>query len=212
MKGVEYIISSFISSIAEIIVTYPIDYTKTMIQNKSFTLENMKTPYKGVVTRFMGVLPMRLVYWSSIEYSKNIGVNPYIIPLIASSSQTLIDYPTEQIKVNIINGRPYTYLPESPMKAFMYNYIRNIIFTYGLFVGIDHLHNPYIGGLLGSIISHPFDCQKTYYQSNQCYKKDYKFYIRGIIPRSIISLLSMGIGWNVFKYVKDNINLSSFDK
>lgn len=195
----------------EIIVTYPIDYAKTMIQNKRFTIETMKTPYKGVITRFMGVLPMRTVYWSSMEYCKNIGTNIYLVPFIASSFQTLIDYPIEQIKTNIINGRKYTYIPDRLLKAFLYNYMRNVVFTYGLFMGIEYLHNPYLGGLLGSVISHPFDCQKTYYQSNQYYPKDYGFYIRGIVPRSLISLMSMGIGWSVFKYSKDNIKMS-FDK
>ena len=62
--------ASVISGISEVILTHPIDYTKTVVQNKSNPLfkELIKDSYKGLSSRLFGIVPMRMLFWNSLEY------------------------------------------------------------------------------------------------------------------------------------------------
>ena len=52
----EKIKASIISAVTEIIVTHPIDYVKTILQNNNNInyREALKTPYKGLTSRLIG--------------------------------------------------------------------------------------------------------------------------------------------------------------
>jgi hypothetical protein len=198
--------SAFISGLIELVVTHPIDYYKNLYQKQIANPINIiiKNPFVGLSPKIIGVIPMRLTFWITLDYCKSNHYSPYLIPLITSSLQTLIDYPLEQRKMNIIfKPQKLNYL-----KAFLPHYSRNLIFAYGFYNTTTRIENPFLGGalggLIGSVISQPLDGLKTHYQSgNSTYPKWLiKDYYRGTVSRAIICLLSMSIGYGVFSFLK----------
>ena len=137
--------SSVYSSIIEVFITYPVDYYKTLTQNKIKNKFNilLKNPYKGSLLRFCGLVPMRTIYWTSIDYFRryksSIETSIYVCTL-----QTLIDYPTEQMKMNRINNIPVTTIAKKPLLAFASHYSRNFLFTYTFLMSNIYLLNPFI--------------------------------------------------------------------
>ena len=60
------------------------------------------------------------------------------------------------------------------------------------------------GGLLGSVLSHPLDSLKTFYQSgNNNPNITREFLLNGLIPRTSISVISMSIGYGSFIFFKN---------
>lgn len=162
----ENIYYSSAAAITELVFTHPIDYYKTLKQNNiKNALKFVKhNPYKGVSTRLIGILPMRISFWSSLEYLKQKQVNPYSIPLITSTVQTIFDIPIEQLKTNLMNRKKYNFIPKNFWKGAMFHYQRNILFTYGFYFGTKNTDNPFIGGLLGGLIGATIShrCVKVY--------------------------------------------------
>jgi hypothetical protein len=208
--------SAILSSLVEVCVTHPIDYYKTLKQKgirNSFEIWRVY-PYKGVVTRFIGVVPMRGLYWSSIEYMRENRYPNYVIPFLTSTIQMTVDYPIEQMKINKMMGRRAFHMPSGMniMSGFTSHYIRNILFTYGFFYGDLFFGSPFVGGIIGSLISHPFDTLKTFYQSeNRIDRLTFDILYRGSFYRTVISMLSLGVGWSVYRSVQD-MQKSLFDK
>ena len=64
--------ASIISGICEVILTHPIDYVKTIVQNKSKLQfkDLIKGSYKGLSSRLIGIVHMRILFWNSLEYFK----------------------------------------------------------------------------------------------------------------------------------------------
>lgn len=206
----ENIYYSSAAAITELVLTHPLDYYKLLKQNnvKNAIKYVKSNPYKGVSTRLIGILPMRISFWSSLEYMKENKINSFLIPFITSSVQTIFDIPIEQLKTNLMNKKKYNYIPNNFWKGIFFHYQRNIIFTYGFYFGSNFFENPFIGGLtgglIGSIISHPFDSMKTFYQSGFTNPKiTNKFLFRGIIPRTSISIISMSVGYGSFIFFKN---------
>ena len=91
--------ASIISGIAEVSTTYPIDYLKTIRQaNKPLDIF-WSNPYRGSISRLTGIIPMRIVFWNSLYYCHTKEYSNLKTSMITSFSQTIIDYPTEQIKI-----------------------------------------------------------------------------------------------------------------
>lgn len=206
----ENIYYSSAAAITELIFTHPIDYYKTLKQNNIKNVKNiiLNNPYRGVSSRLIGILPMRISFWTSLDYLKNNKYNPLIIPLLTSTIQTIFDIPIEQLKINLMNRKKYNYIPKNFLKGGMFHYQRNILFTYGFYFGTNYIDNPFIGGLtgglIGATISHPLDSLKTFYQSgNNNPKISKEFLLRGIIPRTSISIISMSIGYGSFIFFKN---------
>ena len=86
--------ASLFSGIVEVIATHPLDYAKTVLQNNpnSKLKDYIKTPYKGVTSRLIGVVPMRILFWNSLDYFKSLGYNPVLSGLYTSIIQTCVDY------------------------------------------------------------------------------------------------------------------------
>ena len=163
-------------------------------------------------SRLVGIVPMRILFWGSLDYFESKGFNPITAAIATSMIQTSIDYPIEQIKIqkmvnnkNIISS--FKNIKFTPSITF--HLCRNIGFA--VFVNIlikknkDSIYLGAIGGVLGSIISHPFDSLKTWYQSgNKNFPKHWKLknYMQGWQYRCTISLLSMNIGWIVYYRLK----------
>jgi hypothetical protein len=125
--------ASLIAGVVEVFVTHPMDYTKTLLQKnisyKGVINEFSVNPYKGMTSRMLGVVPMRIIFWNSFSFFKNNNYNIIHSSLLTGLCQTAIDYPIEQIKIqkmlnnnNIINSfRNNNIL----MKGFMLTYLRN---------------------------------------------------------------------------------------
>ena len=98
-------------------------------------------------------------------------------------------------------------------KGFLLTLLRNMGFTIVLTSCIhnndDSMIRGAIGGFMGSILTHPLDSLKTWYQAgNKNYPIQWNIndYYKGWYFRAGISLISMNIGWIVYnkliKYYK----------
>ena len=154
-----HIKASVISAVTEVIITHPIDYVKTVLQNnKNINYkEVLKTPYKGLSSRLIGIVPMRMLFWNSLDYFNNKGFNPYTSAIFTSIVQTTVDYPIEQAKTQrIINNRSmiesFKNIKLTP--AITTHLSRNMFFAIGVNSIIqkdkNSLYYGAIGGLVGS--------------------------------------------------------------
>lgn len=194
--------ASILSSFAELIFTHPIDYLKTLKQNNNPNYLSLlkKNPYTGIQSKLYGNLPMRLIFWNSIEFGKKNNFSPLQTALLGSSLQTLIDYPIEIHKIKKMNQQLYKNLF---IHSFSFHFLRNLGFTL-TFISISPFNTAF-AGLSSAILTQPFDCLKTYYQSgNQKFPTHWKFtdFYKGTFYRASISLISMSIGSYIFNLLK----------
>ena len=210
--------ASIISAGVELVATHPLDYIKTILQNrhKSEKIDYkklMKNPYKGASSRLVGIVPMRILFWNSLDYFNNKGFNPINSGIATSIIQTSIDYPIEQIKTKRMIGK------SNILEAFKgvniglasgTHLIRNIGFAICVnkFIQLDEnsMYYAAIGGFTGSLITHPFDSLKTWYQAGNKYYPTHwtvSNYMSGWQYRCSISLIGMNIGWIVFNRLKN---------
>jgi len=159
-----HIASSF-SGIIEVAVSHPLDRIKTEMQimtlnnSKSNVLTGIKHIYQnngirgfysGIVPRFVGIVPMRLMYWSSmtiasdyINHNKEhfeFYTNKYVsynasnflinlIPgLVTGLAQSIIDNPIEVAKIKIMSGSSDIKI-SNLYQGFGYLLTRNILFA-----------------------------------------------------------------------------------
>lgn len=224
-------ISAGLSGVIEVLLTHPVDRIKTKIQelalDKKHTIKqatisksvkiiyNEKGFYLGIIPRIVGVVPMRIVYWSTIITMNKFVENQksiikYMLPgLVAGSVQTLVDNPIEVVKIQLmtkghnksldfkffsINGIKKLYVGFTP------TIIRNSIFA----VCVASIVNKFgqkkehkfiagaIGGFIGSILSQPFDVVKTElqrYDNNSINKGTYQI-LKNIAKTNPIKLWS----------------------
>jgi len=186
-----HIISSSISGLIEVIISQPIEYSKTIYQtNRRF---NYKHIFNGITARLIGVIPMRTVFWSSMEISEDylkpiINQNKLrylIVGSIAGFFQSFIDGPIDYIKTiymieknnikynnnnNYVIPGFYSLLYRNMIFASLFNYqtkylkdkITNKKYSYN-----QHLTNlgiSFISSPLPIIITQPFDYIKTIQQ------------------------------------------------
>lgn len=204
--------ASIYSGLVEVIATHPLDYAKTLLQNNnnSITLSQfLKNPYKGLLTRIIGIVPMRILFWNSIDYFKSNGYHPVMAGLYTACIQTTIDYPIEQIKIQKMIHNKISFFKPGLIPGFTFTLLRNSGFAIILNSILSHDPNSYylgaVGGFLGAIITHPLDSLKTHYQSgNSIYPKHWTFndYYKGWYFRAGISLVSMNIGWIIYNKLK----------
>ena len=220
MNDTTRIKASIISGIMEVGVTHPLDYIKTVLQSRTGTnnsnsirtIKLLKTPYKGIASKLIGTIPMRILFWCSVDNFNNKGYSPVISALFTSIIQTTIDYPIEQIKTQkMINNKSIgnSFKNINFYGAILPHLFRNISFAITVNCIIqtkpDSTYHGAIGGFVGSIISQPLDNLKTHYQTgNISFPKHWKFnnYIVGWNYRASVSLLSMNIGWITYHKVK----------
>ena len=208
----------------EVGVTHPLDYIKTVIQSKSGkfldnksrpkikTINLLKTPYKGITSKLAGTIPMRILFWTSLDKFNKMGYSPVTSAMLTSFIQTTIDYPIEQIKTKrmIHNEKFIDSFKNINFKgAIIPHLFRNIIFAICvnkiIQINPDSNYHAAIGGFIGSVLTQPLDNLKTWYQSgnlNFPKKWNYTNYMVGWNYRASVSLLSMNIGWITFSKVK----------
>ena len=264
-------IASMFSGIIEVIVSHPLDRLKTELQvitlnNASnvthktslelgvkniYKNQGIKGYYSGILPRLVGIIPMRLTYWSTMtltnDYIKNNNcilnqnLNKFlnnnvttftlnIIPgIITGITQSLIDNPIEVAKIRLMTGLVNTNI-NNLYQGFGYLLSRNIIFAIPVAYSVKThgKDQPFwagaVGGLIGSIISHPFDVIKTERQRNKLVegnkitiryllKNNPKFLLSGLTMRASLSFINMGIGFLVFNYIYKNLfNTHNFEQ
>ena len=208
-----------IAGMVEVLFTHPIDVYKTQLQNKLankhvytphqnnvlssgsiHVYRHLKMYYNGFGARLCAIVPMRLTFWGMQDVSNNalqnytswkpvtIGVSSGII---AGCAQTLVDAPTEWLKIQRITNPSYrsmhywtaitSLLRKQYIPGFLPTLYRNIIVVCCLNTGMlcyghiskhphtekhEHVRKQQfavsaISSLFGSFISHPFDVVKT---------------------------------------------------
>ena len=206
----KYLKATVISSSIEIIITHPLDYIKTSIQkDKNAKIINLlRTPYKGLVPRLVGILPMRGLFWNSLEYFNRKKHSTINAGIFASLFQITIDYPIELVKIQKINNNYNTiqaFKNCNHICSFSTHLTRNVLFTCCINKTIqkdkNSLYYAAIGAGLGSLLSQPFDSLKTWYQSgNMKYPTNWTIhhYCRGFVYRTCISMIGVNVGWVIY--------------
>ena len=238
-----------LSGIIEVLLTHPIDYIKTKrqlyIQNnndvknfyKDLVRKNRFTDYyTGLSSRIIGIIPMRLLFWGTQNNVKSIlekiGINKWYNFLIIGSSsgivQTCVDNQIEIMKTSLIEKRDITRKDLIKFDGFGATLYRNVIFVnvlssvchnYKFKDNVEKFKYSSTAGLIGSIISQPFDYVKTIKQSkvekvmyknynlkemstfgiiNVIRKDNPKILFSGGLLRGCLSFCSMGIGFTIF--------------
>ena len=173
------------------------------------------------------------------NYTDDWKTKGLLIGMGAGSVQTLIDCPIENKKINMITQNYDNYNSNNSnknnfnknysnknnfikMKGFVPNLVRNNIFSIGFFSSHKYADSlnlskndnkrfalGFLGASMGCIISHPFDCVKTYKQNYnnindklstiQVAKKiGYNKLWSGIYWRILTSNVSMIVGYNFY--------------
>lgn len=228
------IFASVISAIVEVSVTHPLDRIKTGMQEA--TLKQYKSNkflyitkkiytndkfYRGFYPRLLGIIPMRTVYWNTMNYTRKITENrssyiKYMAPgIVAGFTQTLVDCPIEIYKINMMTKLPNKLVNFlNPYQGFIACVSRNMLFAIPVSIGTIKYGKDYpflsgfIGGMIGSIISHPFDVIKTEkqrYKQNET-KLDLIKFIKenplklynGVGIRTMMGCINMGIGFYIY--------------
>lgn len=121
---------------------------------------------------------MRLVYWSTLNSmnrvtSEQSRIVQFLVPgVTAGCCQTLVDNPIEVFKVKLMTGATEVKL-NSLYNGFVPCLYRNVIFAVAVGVSTKTYgsDSPFlaaaVGGLVGSLISQPFDVAKTELQRHQ---------------------------------------------
>ena len=193
------------SSILEVLYTHPIDVIKTHQQN-SHNFKFNKALFKGISSRAFGIVPIRTSFWSGLHIANLLKINDSLQKsFFVSVLQTGIDTPIENLKIKQIYNLPRL----SPYKGFIPHYFRNSIFLYSFIESNNYIDDKllagFVGGTIGSIVSHPFDYYKTLIQSNQkINKNNYYNIFKGVTARTLICCLSMGIGNWTYNYLFEN--------
>ena len=241
MNDTKRYVAGGISGIIEVVFTHPIDYIKTKkqiyTQNKMsigfIKYISRNSFYSGVIPRMTGVVPMRFVFWgvqdSSHNYAKNtLNYSPFYSGLIAGTlggaTQTLIDNPIEISKIKLMNNQTILVKDLFNQYGFVPTLLRNIGFAICIssfcFNTKECCNREKFlysagAGLLGSLLTQPFDYIKTYQQQNNCnntygivvrtFKENPYHFYSGLVGRMVLSSLTMGIGFvsyeNILRYI-----------
>ena len=193
----ERFISGGIAGITEVTLTHPLDLLKTRIQEAklknrpmlqpsqylkhTYQLQGIQGLYKGYVPRFLGIVPMRFVFWGTQSncnhyLSNNTTLNHKSVlilsGIIGGGAQTLIDNPIEAVKTQLMTSKKNisTVLKTRSFPGFYPTLYRNIgfatVFNYGLNnTPTDSVlingSKAAVCGFIASVVTQPFDYIKT---------------------------------------------------
>lgn len=209
-NSINNIVAASLSSIAEVITTHPLDYAKTLQQNNSFNFSTLiKQPYTGLSSRIVGIIPLRIIYWNSIDYFSSLNYSSLNTGVLTSILQTSVDYPIEQIKINKMLNTTIYFNVLGCCMLLLRNTIFAVIFTSSVNNIEDKRYSGAIGGFFGSLLSHPIDTLKTHYQAGNNYfpsKWTIENYFRGWYYRCGVSLVGMNVGYYTYHSIKEKIN------
>lgn len=198
------------AGVGELVVTYPIDYLKTLRQSGNSNKLFWSNPYRGIGARIIAVLPVRMVFWGTYNITHQYQLSPLKAALFMSTCETIVDFPAEQIKVkrmlsekHIKIKKCFHYKTSLPSFATMFarNFTFLTVYHFAYKNGDNQsIWNAPIAGFIGSIVSHPLDTIKTFYQS-RIYSQELKlsmltpaYVFRGCGYRCLANFVGMGIG------------------
>ena len=176
-----------ISGIVEVTCTHPIDYMKTMKQQKyslQYIISNTSFSqyYSGYGPRVLGIIPVRFTFWGTQTYIQSIlkkyniqtNYNFMFVGTGAACMQSIVDTPIEIAKIALMTEKRKTLPQISELsKGFGPTLFRNILFANCVSYCCYHMKGKYshkkmetlisagLGGLVGSVISQPLDYIKT---------------------------------------------------
>ena len=225
MDDLKYnIIAGSISGLCEVLITHPLDYIKTQLQynNNNKFLPKSYNLYRGITPRIFGVVPMRTIFWTTLESSKyylpdNIkGADRLILSgLFAGIAQSAIDVPIENMKIQRMirsNGLCDINLSNGWGVTTIRNVGFAIILNLFLHIGNDHSDKTLdflragTGAILASIITQPLDYFKTQVQSNRkVYDIKPKALFSGYVTRASMAFINMSIGYSIFSTINNLI-------
>ena len=203
-----HILAGGVAGLVEVSVTHPLDYMKVSMQQRNKII--FKNMYRGILTRYTSVFPMRSILWSARKHGKT-KLKDYsllqkgsIIGSGAGVLQTFVDAPLENIKIQKMYNNNVKINPNRLIQGFVPNMFRNAILCTGIITG--SLINGNIGLIAGTAIgclaSQPFDYLKTIKQTG--IEPNYKDMMKGWQHRIIISPINMFIGYHIYKIILDN--------
>jgi hypothetical protein len=207
--------ASLLSGLIEVYTVHPINHAKTLYQSGRPIKNIFPNVFKGVTIRAMGIVPIRVVFWNSMEYCNSNNYNGLLTATITGGIQSLLDYPIEQIKTrkmieNTKWFRSFSY--PGVFSGFASTSARNIAFAY-LFNEItkenelpDQIAGA-TGGLIAASLTQPLDVLKTHYHNNNTLKLPkltLKNAFKGGLFRNLECLCAMSVGWTVYNFWKKN--------
>ncbi len=201
----QHILAGGLSGLVEITCTHPLDYMKVSLQqNKKIVFKEF---YRGILSRYTSVFPMRSILWGCrntgvrILKNRNIIEKGSAIGSTAGVLQTFVDAPLENIKIQQMYHNKVDYSPKNLIRGFTPNMARNIILCCGIITGslVDDKVGLLAGSAIGCLLSQPFDYIKTMQQTG--IEGEYKNMMRGWQYRIAITPLNMLIGYNIYKWL-----------
>ena len=97
-------IAASVSALAEVVCTHPIDSVKTRLQTGHTLHHPFRWMYKGVGYRLCGVVPMRVVFWQTMDLSRPYVPSPIVAGAFAGVCQSIVDVPIECSKISKMTG------------------------------------------------------------------------------------------------------------
>ena len=200
--------ASAFAAIAEVVCTHPIDSAKVRAQTGRSFQKPISWIYKGVAVRLAGVLPMRMVFWTSMDVFNNHVSSPIVSGALAGAAQTLVDTPIESAKIMRMTGGRITSWTQL-YRGWRWNIIRNAGFAAGVCAGRTWSNDSPIGAatgaVVGAIITHPFDTLKSRSQAHSL--KEYRPLWSGLYMRLLLSFSTMFVGSAAYTFAKKNIEI-----
>jgi hypothetical protein len=247
-------IAGSLSGTIEVFSTHWLDRIKTEMQRttltnkkvtiintiKNLSIDGLHNFYSGVIPRIIGIIPMRFIYWNSLESLNYIVKDKpiyykYIVPgLGVGCIQTIVDNPIEVFKIKFMTKNKYDKINltiKSLYFGFLPCMIRNCLFVLPVSICTQKFNkeNEFvvgaIGGLIGALISQPFDVVKTEMQrhksNNEPNNKMTEILIKifndnpkklwtGGMMRCIMGFCTMGIGYLSFNKIKHFIKGNAY--
>ena len=195
-------VAASISALAEVLCTHPIDSAKTRMQTGHSLTRPLSWIYKGVGYRLCGVIPMRIVFWQTMDISRSYLPSPILAGAVAGICQSIVDVPIECGKILKMTGGKVAF--GNMFNGAFLNTARNAGFAAGVCAGREWYGGWYgaaLGAVVGSILTHPLDTLKSRAQGTIRNSNCHSLW-QGVYTRALLSCTTMGVGALVYDYSK----------